>query len=123
MSSNKLKVLIHWNSAFILDCAKISLSIRYTPKRTHATIGKYTLLHRTIKSNAMVVDTTCMQAGLADSRAGAYQLDIINTELRVGSRCRMQMSATASVNSFLLNILSHNTEHFSEYKITVQARL
>ena len=30
------------------------------------------LLHRTIKSNAMVVDTTCMQAGPADPRAGAY---------------------------------------------------
>ena len=30
------------------------------------------LLHRTIKSNAMVVDTTCMQAGPVDPRAGAY---------------------------------------------------
>ena len=48
--------------------------MRYTPKRsrTHATIGKYTPLHRTIKSNAIVVDTTCMQALPADPRAGAY---------------------------------------------------
>ena len=30
------------------------------------------LLHRMIKSNAMVVDTTCMQAGPADPRAGTY---------------------------------------------------
>ena len=39
--------------------------MRYTSKRsrTHATIGK---LHRTIKSNAMVVDMTGMQAGPAD---------------------------------------------------------
>ena len=35
------------------------------------------LLHRTIKSNAMVVDTTCMQAGLADPHAGAYRLESI----------------------------------------------
>ena len=48
--------------------------MRYTFKRsrTHTTIGKYTLLHRTIKSNAMVVDTTCTQAGPADPRAGVY---------------------------------------------------
>ena len=48
--------------------------MRYTPKQSqmHATIGKYTLLHRTIKSNAMVVDTTCMQAGPADPRPGTY---------------------------------------------------
>ena len=32
------------------------------------------LLHRMIKSNAMAVDTTCMQAGLADPRAGAYTI-------------------------------------------------
>ena len=37
-----------------------------------ATIGKYTPLHRTIKSNAVVVDTTCIQAEPADPRAGAY---------------------------------------------------
>ena len=48
--------------------------MRYIPKRSqmHTTIGKYTLLHRMIKSNAMVVDTTCMQAGPADPPAGAY---------------------------------------------------
>ena len=62
-----MKVLIHGGSA--LYTAKI---MRYTPKQsqTHATIGK-SLLHRTIKSNAMVVDTTCMQVA-ADPRAGAY---------------------------------------------------
>ena len=37
-----------------------------------------------IKSNAMVVDTTCMQAGPADPHAGAYRLEIISMELRVG---------------------------------------
>ena len=69
LPSNELKVLIHEGSA--LYSAKI---MRYTPKRlqTHATICKYTLLHQTIKSNAMVVDTTCMQAGPADPHAGAY---------------------------------------------------
>ena len=53
LPSNESKVLIHRGSA--LYSAKI---MRYTPKRlqTHATIGKYTLLDRTI-SNAMIVDT------------------------------------------------------------------
>ena len=103
--------------ALILDCAKIGLStMRYTPKQMHKTIGKYTLLHQTIKYNTMVVDIACMQAGLADPRAGTYRLEIISTNLRVSSHCRMQMSATASVNSFMLNILS---EPFSEYIITV----
>ena len=37
------------DQALILDCAKIGLSMRYTPKRTHTTIGKYTQLHRMIK--------------------------------------------------------------------------
>ena len=40
-------------------------SYSQTIANTHATIGK---LHRTIKSNAMVVNTT----GPADPRAGAY---------------------------------------------------
>ena len=66
LPSNESKVLIHGGSA--LYSAKI---MRYTPKRsrTHTTIGK---LHRTIKSNAMVVNTTCMQAGPAGPRAGSY---------------------------------------------------
>ena len=54
----------------------------------------------------MVVDTTCMQAGPADPRAGGLlgrlRLEIISTELRVDSHCRMQMNA--NVNSFVLNI-------------------
>ena len=67
--SNESKVLVHGGS--VLYSAKI---MRYTPKRsrTHATIGKYTLLHRMIKSNAMVVNMTCMQAGPTDPHAGAY---------------------------------------------------
>ena len=58
LPSNESKVLIHGDSA--LYSAKI---MRYTPKRsrTHATIGKYALLHQTI-----------MQAGPADPCAGAY---------------------------------------------------
>ena len=72
-------------------------------------------------SNAMVVDTTCMQAvGLADPPAGAYGLEIISTVLWVGSHCQMQMSATASVNSSVLNILSCDTECLCEHKITLR---
>ena len=44
----------------------------------------------------MVVNTTCMQAGLADPRADAYQLEIINMELQEGSHC--QISATAGIS-------------------------
>ena len=41
-------------------------------KRTQLLANTHHLIHRTIKSNAMVVNTTCMQAGPADPRAGAY---------------------------------------------------
>ena len=69
----------------------------------------------------MVVDTTCMQAGLANPHAALIDYKQQSYEWAriieyLCSHCRMQISATESVNSFMLNIY---TECFSEYKITL----
>ena len=69
LPSNESKVLIH-GAGFSRHYTRLNHEIySQTIANTHATIGK---LHRTIKSNAMVVDTTCMKGGPGDPRAGAY---------------------------------------------------
>ena len=72
LSSNESKVLIHGGSAPAILTAKIMRYILPNDRKHTRLLANTPLLHQTIKFNAMVVDTTCMQAGPADPCVGAY---------------------------------------------------
>ena len=109
LPSNESKVLIHGGSAPAILTAKIMRYILPNDRERTRLLANTLLLHRTIKSNAMVVDTTCMQAlTIRNYKHGATS----GLALAGADECKC---------SFLCveYILSHDTERFSEYKITV----